>query len=234
MENISNSISLIDDILPIFVSYGDGNIISAQGTGFLISNYRLITCWHCIKNKLEENQKYVVAKKINNGYKLFPLGNIEQFKKNDIGIASVGLEQKIKLMFSTMVVPYGTNVFTFGYPDIEKPNQYNDKWLLKPRYFEGYIVRDFFHDYKEYGEASSFELNFPALEGISGAPLIEMHTNKVIGIIYSNYESITIKDSYEIERPEGKITKETCRIVNMGLSYHVSTIKELKEYLFPS
>ncbi|MEI6050707.1 MAG: hypothetical protein WCS03_17565 [Bacteroidota bacterium] len=52
---------ILKDVLPIFtVDIKTSNPLTFEGTVFVIADNLLITCWHCVQQKLSDEVKYAV------------------------------------------------------------------------------------------------------------------------------------------------------------------------------
>lgn len=223
-------VSLIKDILPIVrykIENGRNVVTDFCGTGFLVSNYQLLTCWHVVN----ADEKYAAALKKDDEYILFDLSNIEQILNTDLAKANVGIKKTIRFLFEPENIPYGTSVFTFGYPLTNKERLEDSKDTLiklSPRYFEGYVTRDCYGSYGPFKKIPSYELNFSCPEGLSGAPLFKMNSTRIVGIIYGSSEAYTVH-SYKETKEKGGLEKtiEERNIIFFGSAHHYKTLQRL-------
>jgi hypothetical protein len=199
------------DILPIFVAnyaYEKPPLISHQGTGFLVGKNVFVTCWHCVREELQGDLVYVVLKEEADGeYILTRLRDIQQDPSGtDLATAQVNLKPELGLTVAEDTwYRYGTDVWTFGYPltGVEAhpdalpgalDTETGKRFTLNGRYMQSYTMRNFMNDWPEFGRIPSWELDMPALAGMSGAPLVRMGSREIIGVMYGHHEAETIEE----------------------------------------
>lgn len=220
------------DILPIYVGNFTDPVGASEfcGTGFLIAPGILVTCWHCVSTELPEGKAYVAVRHDPNSnlYRPYLLESI--FKDDsgrDLAMAAISIAPTIGFALSSEHALLGTDVCTFGYPFTDCIIvDGNKRFVLNARYLQGYITRDFFHDYGEYGPTPSYELSIPALSGLSGAPLIEVGTKTVLGVIYGNNDVATVVHCGSYDAESGKRTPDVERIVSFGLAHYTGSLLE--------
>lgn len=222
------------DILPIFIfnEKDTANPVAFQGSGFLVAPQLLVTCWHCVNARLESGAKYGVAIKDDAGdYRAVFLDNVEQdYNGNDLATANVDLKPSLALRLARKDVPYGTYVFTFGYP-LTRERKFgngNIEFELEGRYLEGYVMRAFHFDYPGYGRTNSYELSIPTFPGLSGAPVIRVGSTEVIGVVYYSHEVATVDQYVSIDPTTGKRQPEVQRIIDFGLAHFTDTLQKLR------
>ena len=72
------------------------------------------------------------------------------------------------------------------------------EFTLNGRLMRGHVTRTFPFQHPKNGEVSSYELDMPAPEGLSGAPLILVGGYEVVGVIYHSH---TVHAVAELETP---------------------------------
>lgn len=222
------------DVIPIFViSRGDPfNPVSFQGTGFLIGAGLLITCWHCVREPLPDDQDYAVGiKKDDHGsYDLLVLFDISRDENGtDLATARVDLQQHLPLVLDNSDIQTGSDVLTYGYPLTEHHRNQNNQidFILSPRYLQGYVTRSFWFQHPEFGEVKSYELDMPTPAGLSGAPLIRLKTHQVVGVVYGTNDVAMIEQLVSVDPDTGQREPEVQRIVSFGLAHHIDNINNL-------
>jgi len=112
----------------------------------------------------------------------------------DLATASIALEPTLGLVLTGDAVPYGTDVWTFGYPLTRGPYPLSEEdptlgkqIKLERRYLKGYVTRAFEYDDPGFGHTPSYELDMPAPSGLSGAPIMERPSKSVVGVLFKEY-----------------------------------------------
>ena len=227
------------DILPIFVvDYADEPPppVSHEGTGFLVAKGVLVTCWHCVRAELEGDLAYAVVKQLPNGqYAINRLVDIQQDPSGtDLATARVAFEPEMGLTMAERAVPsYGTDIWSFGYPLIdvqahpEMPTR--KRFLLSGRFMQSYVMRTFYNDWPGFGRIPSYEIDMPALAGMSGAPIMRRGSKEVIGVLYGRIDAETIEE-FGSRDPvtEERLTPEVVRITYFAAAHFTNTLKNLK------
>lgn len=236
MEDQNTEIPAVDltkGIVPIFV-VAPGNparLLEFRGTGFIIANGLLVTCWHVVQPDLSNGQRYGAA--INEGThrSVFFLYNVQQdVNGTDLATANVHFDASIGLALAKEDVRLGGIVWTYGYPftDVRSLPEGDLHFQLNPRFMRGDVMRGFYYEPKGYGRVNSYELSIPAPQGLSGAPLLKEGTLEVLGTVYGNNDVATIEQFGRIDPATGKREPEIQRIVSFGLSHHLDTLKALR------
>jgi hypothetical protein len=159
----------IDNIKDIYVYYG---------SCFYLGDDIFITAGHVLKNAQENECKALGYLK--EGHYLYrDFKDYEIIEKPDIGILKVKVEDLSLLKFKWSSAPRGMlrEVYTLGYAHGLEISESDVK--VNFRAFRGYIVSRSF-------VPLNYELSFYCPKGISGAPLLEINTNEVIGVILGN------------------------------------------------
>lgn len=234
-----NPIAFIPEssILPIFI-YSPTETrqkLNFKGTGFVTNRLIFITCWHCVKHPLTSDQRYVAVIKNGEGegWKAIDLINLEQDANgNDIATANIEIVPEItpRLSIAADNMLMGTDVCTYGYPhiDVRKQESGEIQYILNGRYLKGYIMRGFFCEHLEHREVKSYELSFPAPEGLSGSPLIRVGSGDVVGIIYGNIDVATIEHTAIFDPETGNREPEIQRIISFGLAHYTDTLRNAR------
>jgi hypothetical protein len=226
-------IDLNRGILPVFVAQpgSPAKLLDFCGTGFLIANGLLITCWHVVKPELPNGQRYCVAVNEGTTYSVFFLQNVQQdLNGSDLATATVHLDASIGLTLARDDVILGGAVWTYGYPltDVKSLPEGDLHFRVNPRFMRGHVMRHFNYDHAEYGNVPSYELNIPAPQGISGAPLVKNDMLEVVGVVYGNNDVATIEEFAHIDEKTGKRQPELQRIVSFGLANHLAKSSKTK------
>jgi hypothetical protein len=217
-------------VVPIYIARRDNPPIPIQfaGTGFLIAPRLLVTCWHCVGADLPTDQGYV-------GLFEDVVRHVEWLEDisrdvngSDLATANVRAEPGTRFQLARDRALQGADVTAFGYP-------FSGQKEIKPgvtaakverRLFKGYVMRTFKHSSSSQPETLAYELSFPAPAGLSGAPVIELGTPRVIGVIFGNSDVATIEHFAQVDS-EGNRTPELQRIVSFGLAIHTNTLLKL-------
>lgn len=223
-------------ILPIFktTKKKPHDLISYQGTSFIIAPRLLLTCWHCVEEPLKTNEQYsaIVVKEDGSDHTLIPLLNIEQDANgNDLATANheyIPSEYMLKIGLNDE--PFGTEFWTYGYP-FTTPELLPDgskRFTSPPQFFKGYIVRNLKFQQPGYGEVKSYELDFNVPKGLSGAPVMKLGDTIVIGMIYGSNDIATIEHISNVNPDTGKKDPEIHRILSLGLAHYTENILVVK------
>lgn len=227
------AVDLTKGLLPIFVVEpgSPAKLLKFCGTGFVITDGLLITCWHVVKAELQNDQRYGVAIREGTGHSVFFLFNVQQdLNGTDLASANVHLGASIGLTLAKDDVTLGGVVWTYGYPltDVRSIPGGDLHFQLNPRFMRGYVMRPFYYQHTEYGMVNSYELSIPAPEGISGAPLLKEGSLETVGIIYGNNDVATVEEFEHFDSKTGNREPEVRRIVSFGLAHHLDTLKALR------
>jgi Trypsin-like peptidase domain len=176
---------------------------SFRGTGFLIGKNVLVTCWHCVSPDIDDEDTFAVAvrwsdadkrsRKVppNSTYFVRNLYDIQQdLNGTDLATAKVDLNPE-KLTLGEDNLGYGSSLWTFGFPntrDLPHPER-GRSITLQGRYLQGYLTRTFWNETPHFGQVPSYELHMPAPIGLSGAPICELGTENVVGVIYGAHST---------------------------------------------
>jgi hypothetical protein len=220
------------DIFPIFVvNLEQGGMSGFRGTGFLIADGLLVTCWHCVSEPLKDGEVLVAARETGKGdYDASELHEVTQDSNGaDLATAKVEFKQEAGLKLAMQAPATGTDVWTYGYP-LTTPRLEDGKlrFQLNARWIEGYITRSFRFESPRYGEIPVFELDMITHEGLSGAPLVRRPGMEVLGVILGRYEVGAIEEFASVDPETGERRPEVQRVVSFGLAHYTSTLAELQ------
>ncbi len=233
------------DILPIFIAnyaYEHPPLIAHTGTGFLVGKNLFITCWHCVRMELENDLVYVVLSKENGEYVMDRLRDVQQDPSGtDLATVRVDLEPEMQLTIAAEPgAAYGNNYWTYGYPltDVrthpsvaagKAESEVGKQFNLNGRYMESYTMRAFKNDWPGFGPLPSWELDMPALAGMSGAPIIRMGSREVIGVLYGHHEAETIEEFGTRDPQTGERLKpEVVRRNYFAVAHYTTTLQGLR------
>jgi hypothetical protein len=147
---------------------------------------------------------------------------------SDLATANVQAKPDFQFILANQRGLQGLDVCTFGYPfsglkriagEMAAPN-------LEIRLFKGYIMRTSEFEYPEFGPTISYETSFPAPGGLSGAPLIELLTRRVLGVVYGNND-VAKTEHFAAVDSDGTKSPEIQRLVSFGLAHHTNTLRNL-------
>jgi hypothetical protein len=190
-----DSTSFVNDIFPIFLAEERDNepprLAQFRGTGFRLADDLLVTCWHCVVDEPERGG-FAIARIHEGDRRMYPLVDVARDSNgSDLATARIYWEPEqalppSQLILATKGMVSGADVWTYGYPlttEMREPE--GPKFVLNGRYLEGYVTRTFWYDHPSLGTLPAYELDMPAPEGLSGAPLVNVREkNTVVGVIY--------------------------------------------------
>jgi hypothetical protein len=222
------------DIVSIFtvrqLNPRDEEVLTFEGTGFLVAPHALVTCWHCVRRPLAEDERYAV---------IFPgesdcygLSNIEQHRAGlDLATATVeSLVPTVSWSLATDAeVMQGREVWSYGYP-LGVVTQRHDGWKeidVSGRYLRGYVTRTFTPQLQDYGRTPTIELDMPAPAGLSGAPLVLVGRRKLVGVVYGSHAVSQVEELARYDPETGEKTPEVHRLLNFAVAHAPSSLHSL-------
>jgi hypothetical protein len=222
-------VSLDGAVFPLFrIRRGPPRrVLAAAGTGFLIADGVVLTCWHCVAGPLEDDETYAAAVWNGNAYLVKELSDVSQTATgHDLAVASVDLHPLADLRLSSRGLTSGDDVWTFGFPHTRVSAKENGQlsFQLEGRYLQGYVTRGFLHDQPGFRRTPSYELDMPAPAGLSGAPLFKLNTLEVVGVVYGANETGSIVQMAEEDPETGERTPYIERILAFGLAHQEFTL----------
>lgn len=223
---------LTRDILPLVVTSLleiPFPVTDVVGTGFVLGNGVLVTCWHCLATDLPEGHVYGAIRGVKGKHVSSPLGFRERID-SDIAWARVNFAPRLNLQLSRSAPKMGDAVWTFGYPLPERRRirEGLDFHLLHPRILKGHITRAFHFDHPKHGSIPVWELSFAAPAGLSGAPLFLGETLDVIGVVFGNNDVAFVEEAASVDPVTGNRSPEVQRITSFGLAHHRKSLQPLE------
>lgn len=226
-------VSLDGDVLPLFrIRQGSPPVILADaGTGFLISDGILLTCWHCVAEPLAPGEAYAAALWNGSRYLVKELSNLSQTATgHDLALASVDMHSQAELRLSAANLTSGDDVWTYGFPHTQV-SQWKDglrRFNLAGRYLQGYVTRSFIHDQPGFKRTPTYELDMPTPAGLSGAPLFKVGTLQVVGMVYGTNEVGQIVEWGSKDPNTGERRPDVERIQAFGLAHQEFTLHSVR------
>jgi len=221
------------DVLPLFAVQRKGEPskpVAFCGSAFLIAPNLLITCHHCVRDKLPPDQGYAAVQQTPDGVPIAGfLENITQHPGgHDLVIANVPFAPVLGFELARDVAVTGGDVFGYGYPLTDtKDSPQGLTFVLNARYLQGYVMRRFFYDHQKYVPTPVYELDMPAPEGLSGAPLVLLRTRRVVGVVFGTHDVGVIEERSYVDQATGQRTPELQRIVSFSLAHHLDVVSTL-------
>jgi len=178
------------DVFPIYTikpSRNEERQLEYSGTGFLIADGVLITCWHCIIDDLQPREFYAVMVEQDGEEKIYPLTEIIRHPwKIDMAKAHVDLNCRFGFELAGEDVPFGTHVISHGYmPGSQIFGLQNG---AQPHHGDGWIESMATYFDNPYDESvsppPSYRISFKAYSGISGSPVLKAHSNQLVGMVW--------------------------------------------------
>ena len=175
------------------------------GSGFFISKGWLLTCRHVIDRA--ENTPCAVYRAVGdpNERTYDGLKGIEIHPFADIALARVGETAsesykhfEVDLESERII---GADIVNYSYvEDIREGYQA----AATPRLFKGHIMRS--STEQADSRIKYLEVSFPALAGMSGSPIIDQNSVRVVGLLYQNFRSQILEDYLEVIEDREKET----------------------------
>jgi len=222
------------DILPLFVLRGSEppDVVSFEGTAFLIADRVLVTCAHCVARPLAAGEAFAVAVKEESKYtRAYYLSNIEADPTGiDLATANVDLKQHTPLGLGNGDLALGTDVFSFGYPltDRRRTAEGKSSFNLNSRYLEGYVTRAFRYEPPAGAPIESYELDMMAPAGLSGSPLVKKGSRLVYGVVYGTADVAQLEHIATVDPDTGARQPEVQRIVTFGMAHYTRSLHNLR------
>lgn len=228
------------DIVPILAVSREGypEPRSFRGTGFLIGKNVLVTCWHCVREPLGDDETYAAAfpaqyagtaLPADTTYIIEHLSDIEQDPRGlDLATARVPQNPAFLTLGDGLGLPSGTGVWAYGFPLTEESRNEDGslRVTLGGRYLQSYKMRDFYNEVAGFGRTPSTELDMPAPAGLSGAPVVRMGTTQVVGVVYGQKDAETI-EQFARRDESGQRTPEVVRVTSFAVAHYESTLPQL-------
>lgn len=160
------------------------------GTAFTFGQGTVVTCAHCVRTKVSETEAYGVAVRrsvYESSYEaVYELVDLAVDANGaDIALARIGLRTEVPLSLAPAPFGWASDVVALGYPlptahGMETPVPV---YQTSARALRGSIVR-IMNDEWWGGLHRAYELDMPAPQGISGAPLLNPLSLEIGGIVY--------------------------------------------------
>ena len=168
----------------------------------------------------------------------FNLGDTTEEEYADLVVAKVHIgikeEPDYANPFKVMEISYnediilGQEIINYSYV-----RDYNPETILPhliPRLNRGHIMRSVKFT-NSHTPQYFLEINFPALRGMSGSPIIDSDSFKILGLIYKNYRSEILEDQsheYEISDNDEKISEKTktYKVIEYAMAINLSKYED--------
>jgi hypothetical protein len=201
---------------------GEYQPIAAVGTGFTFGEQTLVTCWHCVRDSLNDDEVYAVAARSQgtdqqNYDSVFELSNLERDANgSDLALARIGFSVPMTLKLASEPAAWGEDVIACGYP---MPLNTMDVKTKEPlinmnsSLFKGYVTRIRTGDFPGQPETRLYEMDMPAPPGMSGSPVFRSDSLEVVGVIVS-------EEGYEVP--------DTSRQMVFAYAHHLWVLQAAK------
>jgi hypothetical protein len=212
------------DVFALFAVEPDGSSIrDFLGTGFLLAGGIVVTCWHCVRDAVAAGLAIAAVQTGEDFVPAFVLRDLAQDRNDsDIATARVDRLQLFGLELAAAPVDTGVDVWTYGFPLTDPPNERRPTYLLNARYLEGYITRAFYYSDER---VPSYELDMRAPAGLSGAPLIEVGSKRVIGVVYGVHAAEMIEHFGKTDPETGRREPDVVRVETFALAHYTETLR---------
>jgi Trypsin-like peptidase domain len=212
------------DVFALFAVEPDGSSIrDFLGTGFLLAGGILVTCWHCVRGPVEAGLVVAAVQGGDDFIPAFVLRDLAQDRNgSDLATARLDRVQLFGLELATASVDTGTDVWSYGYPLTDPPDERRPTYRLNARYLEGYVTRAFYYSDKR---VPSYELDMRAPAGLSGAPVVEVGSKRVIGVVYGVEEVERIEIFGRTDPETRERTPDVVRLETFALAHYTDTLR---------
>jgi Trypsin-like peptidase domain len=204
------------DILPLFYcreTDGTPQLVRSAGTGFRFGDSLVVTCWHCVADAAPGHGYAAGFRGEDGGFAMVPLLNVTQ-DENGADLATASLSEsphppEANLELNPHALTGGDDVWTYGYPlTPEIVGEDDPRNLgLNGRRLEGHVTRPFRYEHPPYGDVRCYEIDMPAPEGLSGAPLLRGPGRAVAGVLYA---------------------RRQVGVISFALAHHTESLHELR------
>lgn len=195
------------------------------GTGVFISKDTFLTCTHVLSHA--KSTPCVVSNPLKPNSQIVGLKTEKTI--DDLAVAKIredysGPFEPLEIEFDSEII-LGQEIINYSYTASMLPDH---KISCIPRLNRGHIMRC------SRGEAPKewyyLEINFPALRGMSGSPILDSNSGKILGLIYGNYRSQILEDlhqEYEISDDIESISEKTIiyKVVDYAMAIDFSKYK---------
>ena len=183
-------------VLPItkFHRNDDGEYepVAAAGTGFTFGEQTFVTCWHCVREPLKDDEFYAaVARSEGTDSQSYDsywgLNDLEQDANgSDLALARIEPTVRTRLTLASDPAGWGEDVVACGYPmPLNTVNTETKLPLINTNsvLFKGYVTRIRINDFPGQPETRLYELDMPAPPGMSGSPVFRENSLEVVGVV---------------------------------------------------
>jgi hypothetical protein len=211
------------DVVPLF-AIDSKTVHDFLGTGFLIGGV-MVTAWHCVADATRQGLTVVAAQWGGGGYAPRMLRHLEQdANSSDLAVAEVEALPSIGFELTPESLKLGTDVWTYGYPLTQPPNERQGTWMLEGRFLQGYVTRHFYYSDRR---VRCYELDMRAPAGLSGAPIVEIPSRRVAGVVIGVNDVARIEEFRKVDVETGSVEPELQRIDSFALALDTETLSNL-------
>jgi hypothetical protein len=214
------------DVFALFAVDLDGSVIrDFLGTGFLLAGGVAVTVWHCVREALDTGLAVAAVHGGGDPISASVLRDLAADRNgSDIATGRLDRAQLFGLELATAPADTGTTVWSYGYPLTDPPNERRATYLLNARYLEGYITRAFYYSEER---IPSYELDMRAPAGLSGAPVVEVGSRRVIGVVYGVEEVERIEHFGRTDPETRQRTPDVVRVETFALAHYTDTLRSV-------
>lgn len=220
------------DIVPLFAIDkvgGHGTLGDFLGTGFVVADGVLVTCWHVVSKACASGVSIVALISGNADTNVKALTDVAPNPAgHDMATARVDMASNLKWSLAAPDPGAGIDVCTYGYPLPRQSRPVQGDLGVDPRYLEGYVMRTFSGPMLNGVTSSSYELDMHAPAGLSGAPLIRRGSRELMGVVYGSRDSYTIEEWASVDLDTGRRTPEVQRLISFALATHLGHLCDLR------
>jgi len=227
-------------IVPV-VRYDAGVLRAVLGTGFIVEfrDMRLVmTAGHVLDAARDNGWEFGVLYLLTSGELHFAsASSYVRSKRHDI--AAIPLNDFAEglpaggLHFGSPDYPLDADLCTFEYSRsslFSIPGEEHPALAVLPYFHKGHAMRRYFEPPSDLNGESRLELSFPALQGASGAPVLNTGgDNGVVGMVVANHEQHLMPAQVVRVECGGDATEEVSYFLPMAVALDVRAILDFLE-----
>ncbi len=170
--------------------------IAAVSTAFTFGDHRLVTCWHCVSTRLEDNHFYGIpyGKDMGLPDQVAILDHIHQAASGaDLALATIQYSDEPKIRLASAATRWGRDVVSLGFPHPENTIDPETTFPIsrtQSRALKRYVSSAAEHATRGTRACKCYELGMPVPLWSSGSPWFDAETLQVVGVLAGERTSV--------------------------------------------